>query len=67
LPGWKVSRRGLVSVGDAVASFNSIYGQGMSSATLHAFCLAEYLRDAHDSNTPAAGLFRLQKVVVDAA
>ena len=33
----------LVSVGDAVASFNPVYGQGISSAALHASCLSDYL------------------------
>ncbi|MFC7545388.1 FAD-dependent monooxygenase [Plantactinospora sp. GCM10030261] len=58
---------GLVSVGDAVASFNPIYGQGMSSAALHASCLSMYLRRRPDLRTPARDFFALQKVVVDAA
>lgn len=58
---------GLVSVGDAVASFNPIYGQGMSSAALHASCLSEYLCGASDPTGPAKRFFELQKVVVDAA
>ncbi|WP_203898718.1 FAD-dependent oxidoreductase [Virgisporangium aliadipatigenens] len=57
----------LVSVGDAVASFNPIYGQGMSSAALHASCLATYLRGRPDLDTPARAFFALQQVVVDAA
>ena len=58
---------GLVSVGDAVASFNPIYGQGMSSAALHASCLSEYLCGASDPTGVATRFFELQKVVVDAA
>jgi 2-polyprenyl-6-methoxyphenol hydroxylase-like FAD-dependent oxidoreductase len=58
---------GLVSVGDAVASFNPIYGQGMSSAALHASCLSEYLCGASDPTGVAIRFFELQKVVVDAA
>ena len=57
----------LVAVGDAVASFNPIYGQGMSSATLHASCLSMYLHSGADLDAPATGFFDLQKVVVDAA
>jgi 2-polyprenyl-6-methoxyphenol hydroxylase-like FAD-dependent oxidoreductase len=57
----------LVSVGDAVASFNPIYGQGMTSATLHASCLSEWLRSDPDLDAPAKGFFALQKVVVDSA
>jgi 2-polyprenyl-6-methoxyphenol hydroxylase-like FAD-dependent oxidoreductase len=58
---------GLVGVGDAVASFNPIYGQGMSSAALHASCLAAYLTGHPDLGTTATGFFDLQQVVVDAA
>ncbi|MEV6481044.1 FAD-dependent monooxygenase [Streptomyces sp. NPDC051576] len=57
----------LVSVGDAVASFNPIHGQGMSSASLHASCLASYLADTPELAAPAREFFRLQQVVVDAA
>ncbi|MEU6393938.1 FAD-dependent monooxygenase [Streptomyces sp. NPDC046939] len=57
----------LVSVGDAVASFNPIYGQGMSSAALHASCLASYLGGGPDLGSVAHEFFRLQQVVVDAA
>jgi 2-polyprenyl-6-methoxyphenol hydroxylase-like FAD-dependent oxidoreductase len=57
----------LVSTGDAVASFNPIYGQGMSSAALQASCLSEYLSTGPDLQVPATGFFELQQVVVDAA
>jgi 2-polyprenyl-6-methoxyphenol hydroxylase-like FAD-dependent oxidoreductase len=57
----------LVSVGDAAASFNPIYGQGMSSSALHASCLAVYLDDVDELDTAATEFFRLQDVVVDAA
>lgn len=57
----------LVSVGDAVASFNPIYGQGMSSAALHASCLSEYLRSDPDLSAPASDFRALQRIVVDAA
>jgi 2-polyprenyl-6-methoxyphenol hydroxylase-like FAD-dependent oxidoreductase len=53
----------LVVVGDAVASFNPVYGQGMSSAALHASCLSEYLRSDLDTRH----FFALQKVIVEAA
>jgi len=57
----------VVSVGDAVASFNPIHGQGMSSASLHASCLSEYLTSAPQLSRPARGFFDLQAVVTDAA
>ncbi|MFE9689596.1 FAD-dependent oxidoreductase [Micromonospora sp. NPDC005806] len=58
---------GLVSVGDAVASFNPVYGQGMTAAALHAACLSTYLRARPGLGVPARRFFALQKVVVDAA
>ncbi|MBQ1075409.1 FAD-dependent oxidoreductase [Micromonospora sp. C31] len=58
---------GLVSVGDAVASFNPVYGQGMTAASLHAACLSTYLRSGPDPGMPARRFFALQKVVVDVA
>lgn len=57
----------LVSVGDAVASFNPVHGQGMSSAALHASCLSEYLVGAQSLNRAATEFFELQAVVTDAA
>jgi hypothetical protein len=57
----------LVSMGDAVASFNPVYGQGISSAALHASCLSEYLVGEPAFDMPAAEFFALQEVVVDAA
>ncbi len=58
---------GLVAVGDAVASFNPVYGQGMSSAVLHASCLSAYLAADPDLTATATDFFRSQQVVVDAA
>jgi len=58
---------GLVSVGDAVASFNPIYAQGMSAAALHASCLAQYLRTEPAPGRPATAFFELEQIVVDAA
>jgi len=58
---------GLVSVGDAVASFNPIYAQGMTAAALHASCLAEYLRTEPAPDRPATAFFGLERIVVDAA
>lgn len=57
----------LVGVGDAVASFNPVYGQGMSSATLHASCLSAYLTGKPDLSAAATEFFALQQIVVDAA
>ena len=59
---------GLVAAGDAIASFNPVYGQGMTSATLHASCLSAYLRAGpklHEE--PARAYFDRVRVVVDAA
>jgi 2-polyprenyl-6-methoxyphenol hydroxylase-like FAD-dependent oxidoreductase len=58
---------GLVAAGDAVASFNPVYGQGMTSATLHASCLSQYLRSRPSLAEPAKTYFDLVRVVVDVA
>ncbi len=65
----KLSRfpAGLVPVGDAVASFNPVYGQGITAAALHAACLSTYLRAGPDLRQPAREFLALQQVVVDAA
>ncbi|MFD8499362.1 FAD-dependent oxidoreductase [Amycolatopsis sp. NPDC059657] len=57
----------LISIGDAVASFNPVYGQGMSSAALQASALSEYLRGKPDLNRPAREFLATQRVVADAA
>ncbi|SDM27758.1 FAD-dependent oxidoreductase [Allokutzneria albata] len=58
---------GLVAAGDAVASFNPVYGQGMTSAMLHASCLSAHLRSGASPTEPARGYFDRVRVVVDAA
>lgn len=57
----------LVAVGDAVAADNPVHRHGLSSAALHACCLAEYLGTAPDLTKPARAFFELQRVVVDTA
>ncbi|MEU1340094.1 hypothetical protein [Streptomyces sp. NPDC005827] len=57
----------LVVTGEAVASFNPVYGQGMSSAMPHASCLSEYLCGEPQLDIPARHFFELQHVVVAAA
>ncbi|MGW7008830.1 FAD-dependent oxidoreductase [Streptomyces sp. NPDC054933] len=58
---------GLVAVGDSVASFNPIYGQGMTSALLQGSCLSAYLRSGASLDQPAWDYFRRVQVIVDAA
>lgn len=58
---------GLIVAGDAVASFNPIYGQGMTSATLHASCLSAYLNSDPALDQPARSYFDDVSVVVDVA
>jgi 2-polyprenyl-6-methoxyphenol hydroxylase-like FAD-dependent oxidoreductase len=57
----------LVTVGDAAASFNPIYGQGMSSAALQASALSQYLASGPEFDHPPNEFFKLQAVVIDAA
>ncbi|MER6367242.1 hypothetical protein ABT255_02480 [Streptomyces mirabilis] len=57
---------GLLAIGDALASFNPIYGQGMSSAAMHASCLAAYL-ESRKSLDPAWSYFKQTRAVVDDA
>lgn len=57
----------LVSVGDAVASFNPIHGQGMAAAALHANCLSHYLTGDPQLNQAATEFFNLQAIVTEAA
>jgi 2-polyprenyl-6-methoxyphenol hydroxylase-like FAD-dependent oxidoreductase len=58
--------RRLVSIGDAVASMNAAYGQGMSSAALQASCLSDYLNQDPDLDEPADAFFAAQAMAVDA-
>ncbi|MER6763669.1 MULTISPECIES: NAD(P)/FAD-dependent oxidoreductase [Amycolatopsis] len=58
---------GLIAAGDAIASFNPVYGQGMTSAALHASCLSQWLRSNPSLREPATAYFDTIRVVVDAA
>ncbi|MFD4320490.1 NAD(P)/FAD-dependent oxidoreductase [Streptomyces sp. NPDC058548] len=58
---------GLVVVGDALASVNPIYGQGLTLAALAANSLGAYLRTNPDLREPAWPYFRLVEAVVDGA
>jgi 2-polyprenyl-6-methoxyphenol hydroxylase-like FAD-dependent oxidoreductase len=56
---------GLVGTGDSVASFNPIYGQGMTSAALHAATLGSYLASGASPHEPAERYFRRLRPVVN--
>ncbi|MFF9436462.1 NAD(P)/FAD-dependent oxidoreductase [Streptomyces sp. NPDC014735] len=58
---------GLAVVGDAMASVNPIYGQGLTLATLQASCLAAHLRAGASPHEPAREYFRRAETAVDAA
>lgn len=57
--------KGLLVVGDALCSFNPIYGQGMSVAALEAMELHKCLAEIRDDRTLAATFFRRAAKVVD--
>lgn len=56
---------GLLAAGDSVASFNPIYGQGMTSAALHSATLANYLASGAPPHEPALRYFRRLRPVVN--
>ena len=56
---------GLVALGDAVASFNPLYGQGMTSAAMQAGTLSSYLGSGASMKEPATRYFRRLRPVVD--
>ncbi len=56
---------GLVGAGDSVASFNPLYGQGMTSAALHAATLGEYLASGASPHEPAGRYFRKLRPVIN--
>lgn len=58
---------GLLCVGDAVASLNPVYGQGMSSAAAHASCLADALESGRLPHEPARSYFTAIRRVTDDA
>lgn len=57
----------LAAMGDSAASFNPVYGQGMSSAALQAAALSDYLSEGPDMTLPATSFFERQDVIVGAA
>ncbi|MFD4370152.1 FAD-dependent monooxygenase [Streptomyces sp. NPDC058486] len=58
---------GLAVVGDALASVNPVYGQGLTLAALEANALGVYLSSAPSLRDPSWDYFRLAEAVVDAA
>ncbi|UVS81591.1 FAD-dependent oxidoreductase [Actinokineospora sp. UTMC 2448] len=54
---------GLVSVGDAVASFNPVYGQGVPSAAMHVSAMSAWLTEG----SSVEAYFERLRVLVDAA
>lgn len=56
---------GLVGAGDSVASYNPIYGQGMTSAALHSATLATYLASGASPHEPAESYFRRLRPVIN--
>ena len=59
------SPRGLLVTGDAVCSFNPVYGQGMTVATLEALALRDVLRRGLDRPSLAQEFWRACAPVVD--
>ncbi|MET9427812.1 MULTISPECIES: FAD-dependent monooxygenase [unclassified Streptomyces] len=58
---------GLVVVGDALASVNPVYGQGLTLAALAANALGAYLGSTPSPQSPAWDYFRLAEAVVEGA
>ncbi|MGA8115996.1 MAG: FAD-dependent oxidoreductase [Actinocatenispora sp.] len=58
---------GVIVAGDAVASFNPTYGQGMSSAAMHAAGIADWLGTGPDLAEPAYAYFQRIRPVLDDA
>lgn len=56
---------GFMAAGDSVARFNPIYGQGMTSAALHAATLHGYLASGADPHQPARPYFADLRKSVD--
>jgi 2-polyprenyl-6-methoxyphenol hydroxylase-like FAD-dependent oxidoreductase len=57
----------LAAIGDSAASFNPVYGQGITSAALQAAGLSQYLTENPDLTLPATSFFERQEVVIGAA
>lgn len=54
---------GFVPLGDAIASFNPVYGQGMTAAVQEAAALDRTLREGRDDRLPERFLARAARVV----